>query len=248
MADQDWRNSPYSLRPGRRRNEEGIADGIATNDRTPTSHLALPRARSSSGAIAHAPQDHLATRFIFEWEPSAELLGRGVEEPLIGDPRHLLFGRERPCDPAILLVWARDLRPLHPTLAGIGHGGPDDFVSLAWVADAAEVGGIARAHLAAGDVVRVTETIVPVGPDLIDIAGWHADRIGLFLAQSQAFTVEVDARRPQPVTDAPTGWDTGFLDLAGIAVEPDAWAGRDLLGEDLARWREYVITLDRQRS
>ena len=177
--------------------------------------------------------------FAIEWEPSAELLGRGVEEPLLGDPLNLLFGRERPADQAILLVRARDLRPLHSSLdlAGLGYSGPDDLVSLAWASDAAEAVGIARAHLSAGDVVGVTLTTVPVGPHLTDVEGWRADRIGPFLAQSRAFIVEVDLTHSLPEAADPSGFDQAFLNLAGITVERDEWADRDLVGDDLARWR-----------
>jgi hypothetical protein len=172
--------------------------------------------------------------FDIDWEPSTELLGRGVGLPLLGPELHTLLGRKRPANPAILLVPARDLAIRD--LVDLGYG-PSDLVSVAYVADAAEAAGIARGLLLAGDVATVTETMVLVGPDKADAEGWRADRVGPFLGQARAYAITIDRSRPLLTTNDPAGWAPSFLDLSGIVVERDAWACRDLVGEDLARWR-----------
>jgi hypothetical protein len=176
--------------------------------------------------------------FHIDWEPSPVLLARGVEQPLLGPELNTLLGREHPSDPAILLVRASNLAIRD--LAGLGYG-PDDLVPLAWVTDAGEAVGVARGLLCAGDVVMVTETMVPVGPHLVDVDGWRPEKVGPFVGQARAFAIEVDTTRERHVTEDPTGFDRRFLDLEGIAVDRDDWAGRDLIGEDLARWRSGLV-------
>jgi len=170
----------------------------------------------------------------FDWQPSADLLARGVDWPLIGPELQALIGREQPADLAIVMVPARDLAIRD--LACLGYG-PGDLFPLAWAADAAEAVGYARGFLLAGDVTSASETTVIVGPAKADIDGWRADRVGPFIGQARAFSAEVDPVRPRRTTDDPRSWDSSFMDLSGVKVGRDAWADRDLVGEDLARWR-----------